>query len=167
MNTKLNDIVAAKILTIIPHPHAAKLKICTVNTGTENLQIVCGAANARSGMMTVLAKIGSTTPHGMFIKESDLRGVISQGMLCSPLELKVSQEQGIVDLPPSIKEGTPLDQLKPEYLSSTPWYSYQLIEQFFWDEQQKKIYKKSLHHAKLVSETYLIDGTYKHRHYHS
>ncbi|WP_337982661.1 YtpR family tRNA-binding protein [Lysinibacillus sp. C5.1] len=84
------------------HPNADKLSICTVNVGEEMLQIVCGAPNVDAGQKVVVAKIGAVMPSGMLIKEGNLRGVDSFGMLCSARELAIPNapsEKGILILP--------------------------------------------------------------------
>ncbi|PJO41627.1 YtpR family tRNA-binding protein [Lysinibacillus xylanilyticus] len=84
------------------HPNADKLSICSVNVGEETLQIVCGAPNVEAGQKVVVAKIGAVMPSGMLIKEGNLRGVESYGMLCSARELAIPNapsEKGILVLP--------------------------------------------------------------------
>lgn len=71
------------------HPNADKLSICNVNVGDETLQIVCGAPNVEAGQKVVVAKIGAVMPSGLLIKEGNLRGVDSFGMLCSARELAI------------------------------------------------------------------------------
>ncbi|MEG0258891.1 MAG: DUF4479 domain-containing protein [Lysinibacillus sp.] len=94
------------------HPNADKLNICTVNVGEETLQIVCGAPNVEAGQNVVVAKIGAVMPSGMLIKEGNLRGVDSFGMLCSARELAIPNapsEKGILVLDASTKVGTPFE----------------------------------------------------------
>ncbi|RZI46345.1 phenylalanine--tRNA ligase subunit beta [Rickettsiales endosymbiont of Peranema trichophorum] len=82
------QFLVGHILEAVEHPEASKLKVCKVNDGTKTLQIVCGAHNARPGINVVLAPIGTIIPsNGMKIKASKIRGVESQGMLCSAEEL--------------------------------------------------------------------------------
>ncbi len=91
----------AQILEAVPHPDADKLRVCQVNTGVETLQIVCGAANARAGINVVLAPVGSVIPtNDMRIKASKIRGVDSNGMLCSAAELGLGEGgDGIIEMP--------------------------------------------------------------------
>jgi phenylalanyl-tRNA synthetase beta chain len=105
---ELAPFIVAEILEANPHPDATKLQVCRVNNGTEELQIVCGAPNARAGIKVVLAPIGSTIPaHGLVIKASKIRGVESNGMLCSARELVVGDdESGIIELPASAIPGS-------------------------------------------------------------
>lgn len=83
------------------HPNADKLNICKVDVGTETLQIVCGAPNVEQGQKVVVAKVGTVMPSGLVIKDANLRGVDSFGMICSARELDLpnaSQEKGILVL---------------------------------------------------------------------
>ncbi|MGX0502543.1 tRNA-binding protein [Staphylococcus epidermidis] len=83
------------------HPNADKLSVLNVNVGTEKLQIVCGAPNVESGQKVVVAKVGAVMPSGMVIKDAQLRGVDSSGMICSMKELNlpnVPKEKGIMVL---------------------------------------------------------------------
>jgi len=91
------------------HPNADKLSVCTVNVGEEILQIVCGAPNVEVGQKVVVAKIGAVMPSGMLIKEGNLRGVDSHGMLCSARELAIPNapsEKGILVLPKDAEIGS-------------------------------------------------------------
>lgn len=90
------------------HPNADKLSICKVNVGNETLQIVCGAPNVEAGQKVVVAKIGAVMPSGLLIKEGNLRGVDSFGMLCSARELAIPdapQEKGILVLEDNAEVG--------------------------------------------------------------
>lgn len=69
------------------HPNADKLSVCKVNVGEETLQIVCGAPNVDQGQKVVVAKVGAVMPSGLVIKDAELRGVPSSGMICSAKEL--------------------------------------------------------------------------------
>ena len=100
----LKEFIIAEITHAELHPDADKLQVCSVNTGTETLQIVCGARNARAGIKVVLASVGTLIPAGDFkIKKSAIRGVESCGMMCSYEEigLEASEEDnnGIIELP--------------------------------------------------------------------
>jgi len=95
-----SGVVVAEITSATPHPQADKLRVCTVSAGGPELQIVCGAANARAGLRTALATVGARLPDGTVIKAAKLRGVESQGMLCSARELALLEAgEGIVELP--------------------------------------------------------------------
>ena len=83
----LSNLVVGKILKIEKHPNADKLVICTIDTGDEELTIVTGAKNVFEGAIVPVAKVGAKLAKGMEIKDSELRGVASHGMLCSLGEL--------------------------------------------------------------------------------
>lgn len=92
------------------HPNADKLNICKVDIGTETLQIVCGAPNVDAGQKVVVAKVGAVMPSGMIIKDAELRGVPSSGMICSAKELALPnapQEKGILVLEDKYEVGQP------------------------------------------------------------
>lgn len=91
------------------HPNADKLNVCRVSVGTEELQIVCGAPNVEQGQKVVVAKVGAVMPSGMLIKDAELRGVPSSGMICSAKELALPdapQEKGILVLPEDAEVGS-------------------------------------------------------------
>jgi len=107
---KLAGFKVAKVLTAAPHPNADKLQVLTVDAGTsEPLQVVCGAPNARAGMVGVLGLAGAIVPGGGFeLKKSAIRGVESNGMMCSVRELELGDEHdGIIELPQDAPVGTP------------------------------------------------------------
>lgn len=161
-------IVSAKIISISKHPNASKLKICEVDTGTEKVSVICGASNAREGMITILAPVGSQTPKGLEINISDLRGVLSHGMLCSPSDLGIYSEKGIIDLPPDTPLGKVFSEISPKELSSTPWFQYKLVEQHYENSSHKIAIKLEDFDPKLdglVSETYWHNGQYHYRHF--
>lgn len=92
------------------HPNADKLSVCKVDVGEETLQIVCGAPNIDSGQKVVVAKVGAVMPSGMLIKDAELRGVASSGMICSAKELDLPdapQEKGILVLEDNAQVGKP------------------------------------------------------------
>jgi len=97
---ELKDFEVAHILKTSPHPSADKLQICEVESAKGVLQIVCGASNARANLKVVLANVGTIIPNGNFkIKESEIRGIKSLGMLCSEEELLISDSSsGIIEL---------------------------------------------------------------------
>ncbi|MCB2081425.1 MAG: phenylalanine--tRNA ligase subunit beta, partial [Rickettsiales bacterium] len=110
---ELAPFTIAEITEAGPHPDANKLQICRVHTGKETLQIVCGAPNARAGLKVVLAPVGTTIPaNGLVIKQAKIRGVESNGMLCSATELGIGEDSaGIVELPTDAVVGTPFAPL--------------------------------------------------------
>jgi phenylalanyl-tRNA synthetase beta chain len=95
------------------HPNADKLKVCIVDTGTEKVQVVCGAPNARTGMKGVFAPAGTHIPGtGMDLKKGVIRGEESNGMLCSEREMGLSDEhEGIIDLPEDAPVGAPFAEV--------------------------------------------------------
>ena len=105
--------VVGEVLTCEKHPDADKLKVTTVNVGEETLQIVCGPPNVEAGQKVVVALSGAMMPSGLLIKPSKLRGVDSNGMLCSKRELGLPQEEvrGILVLDEDTKAGTKLKEL--------------------------------------------------------
>lgn len=96
-----DHVVVAAVMATKPHPQADKLTLCEVDAGTgEHLHIVCGASNVRPGLKVALAMIGAQLPGDIQIKESQLRGQLSQGMLCSVAELGLEDSSdGIMELP--------------------------------------------------------------------
>ena len=96
-------IVFGKVLECVKHPDADKLNICQVDIGTSTRQIVCGASNVRAGLEVMVATIGAVMPDGMQIKPVKLRGVESEGMICSAGEVGLEDiGKGIVELDSSI-----------------------------------------------------------------
>jgi len=94
----LKGVVVGEILAVERHPNADKLTVCTVDTGKQKLQVVCGAPNARVGMKAPLATVG-TVLGKLEIKKSNLRGVDSEGMLCSARELGLSEDHsGLLEI---------------------------------------------------------------------
>lgn len=81
--------VVGHVLTKEKHPNADKLNVCSVDVGTETLQIVCGAVNIAVGQKVVVAKVGAVMPSGMIIRDAELRGTASSGMICSASELSL------------------------------------------------------------------------------
>jgi len=97
---EFTGVVVSEITDCQPHPNADKLQICRVNDGQNDLQIVCGAPNARTGIKVPLAQVGAVLPGDFKIKKSKLRGEESAGMLCSEVELGLSEEgSGLMELP--------------------------------------------------------------------
>jgi phenylalanyl-tRNA synthetase beta chain len=102
-SSELDSFIVAKILKIEKHPDADKLRVCDVDTGSgELIKVVCGAPNAKEGLLTIYAPPGAVVPKNqMKLAVSKIRGVTSYGMLCSEFELNLSNESdGITELPP-------------------------------------------------------------------
>src|SRR5512137_2448331 len=105
----LPGVIVGHVVERVKHPNADTLSVCTVDTGTEKVQVVCGAPNARAGMKAPLAMIGAKLPGGLEIRKAKLRGVESSGMLCSARELGLSDESsGLFELPAALQTGAPL-----------------------------------------------------------
>ena len=110
---KLAGFRVAKVLTAARHPDADKLQVLTVDTGEgAPLQVVCGAPNARAGLVGVLGLPGAVVPaNGMVLKVAAVRGVESNGMMCSTRELELGEDHdGIIELADDAPIGTPFAQ---------------------------------------------------------
>ena len=111
-------IVVGQVVTRDQHPNADKLSLCKVSDGSQELQIVCGATNFQAGDKVALATLGTAMPveegeKPFVIKEGKIRGELSQGMMCSGRELKLSDDhEGILILP----EDAPLGRAFGEHL---------------------------------------------------
>jgi phenylalanyl-tRNA synthetase beta chain len=105
----LAPFTVAKILSAEQHPNADRLRVCQVETVDGMKEIVCGAPNARAGLTTIYAPIGAYVPGlGVTLIEKPVRGVVSNGMLCSAAELEQpGDSDGILDLPGQLQVGTP------------------------------------------------------------
>lgn len=103
---KLKDFTIARVLEAEPHPNADKLRVCKVDTGSGIVQVVCGAPNARKGLIGVFAAPGTHVPGiNVTLGKATIRGVESAGMLCSERELELSTEHaGIIELPERMKK---------------------------------------------------------------
>ena len=116
-NTAPNGIIVAEILERKPHPDTDKLSVCKVQTGKEELQVVCGAPNCDAGKKVALAPVGTVlkdkeSEKTFKIKKSKLRGVESYGMLCSTAELGLDQDHsGIMELPKDAPAGEPISHV--------------------------------------------------------
>jgi phenylalanyl-tRNA synthetase beta chain len=105
--TELQDVKIAKILTADRHPNADRLQVCEVEVGDEIKTIVCGAPNARAGLVTAVALPGCVLPGDFKIKKGKIRGQVSEGMLCSTKELGLADDaSGIMELDADFVSGT-------------------------------------------------------------
>src|SRR4030081_3179486 len=112
---KIDKVIVAQITASSQHPNADRLTVCAVDdaSGTKR-QIVCGAKNYKVGDKVPLALPGAKLPNGLEIKKSKLRGVDSEGMLCSAIELGVGEDaSGLLILSPEAKIGVPISDLFP------------------------------------------------------
>ncbi len=107
---KLKAFTVARVISAAKHPNADKLQVCQVETALGTLEIVCGAPNARAGLVTAFAPIGTYIPgSGITLEAKPVRGVVSNGMLCSGAELELDTDaDGIFELDAEFKVGTPL-----------------------------------------------------------
>src|ERR1700712_5661912 len=110
---RLAAFSVARIVEARQHPNADRLQVCQVDTRDGRLEIVCGAPNARAGLTTIFAPIGAYVPGlGVTLVEKPVRGVVSNGMLCSASELEqVSDLDGILELPDDLAVGTPASEV--------------------------------------------------------
>jgi phenylalanyl-tRNA synthetase beta chain len=122
-----SGVVVGEVLESGPHPDAEKLSACQVTTdGSNRLQIICGAKNVRAGLKVAVAMVGAHLPNGMTINRAKLRGLESNGMLCSARELGLGDEHdGIMELPDlaelnqDLREALDLDDVMLE-VNATP-----------------------------------------------
>ena len=106
-NSVYKDFKVAKIISTKKHPNADRLQLCLVDIGEEKIEVVCGAKNAREGLTTIYAPVGSTIPDSGFkLKKAKIRGIESSGMLCSKKELRLGEDsEGIAELSNNLKPG--------------------------------------------------------------
>jgi phenylalanyl-tRNA synthetase beta chain len=112
---KIDKVIVSQITASSRHPNADRLTVCEVDdaSGTKR-QIVCGATNYKVGDKVPLALPGTKLPNGTEIRKSKLRGVESEGMLCSPIELGLGEDaSGLLILSPEAKIGAPISDLFP------------------------------------------------------
>ena len=102
-----SGVVTGHVLTVEKHPNADRLSLCVVEVGSEKYSVVCGAKNVAAGQKIALARVGAVLPGGFKIERSKIRGVESQGMICSRKELGLGEDgDGIWVLDP----GSPVGQ---------------------------------------------------------
>lgn len=111
----VDNVIAAEITHSARHPDADRLSVCDVNDGTGiSRRIVCGATNYQPGDKVPLALPGAVLPNGLKIRSSKLRGIESEGMLCSAIELGLGTDAaGLLILSPSVRVGTPIREIFP------------------------------------------------------
>lgn len=106
------QVKVAQIKSLRPHPEADKLNLVTFDFGgKETKEVVCGAPNVREGLKIPYAPLGTTLPNGMTLEPKKIRGILSDGMLCSETELGLGEgNSGIMELPEDAKIGTPMGE---------------------------------------------------------
>jgi phenylalanyl-tRNA synthetase beta chain len=111
----IDNVVVSQITASSRHPNADRLTVCEVDDGSgTKRQIVCGATNYKPGDKVPVALPGAKLPNGTEIRKSKLRGIESEGMLCSPIELGVGEEaSGLLILSPDARVGAPIGDLFP------------------------------------------------------
>lgn len=161
-----------EVIEITPHPESSKLKICKVSDQITQTTIVCGASNLKINMYTILAPVHSKLPSGLEIKEQSLRGINSNGMLCSAKDLGISKETGLIDLPKIFKLGEAFANIPIEYLSSVPWHTFKEVESFWLDPQNESVHILRPDQEfkpdvtwKLISKTYFDSSKYLYRNF--
>ena len=112
-SARLKPFSVARIVEAVQHPNADRLRVCQVDTADGRKEIVCGAPNARAGLTTIYAPLGAYIPgSGVTLEARPVRGVVSNGMLCSAKELEVAEEgDGILELPDTLTVGEPAAQV--------------------------------------------------------
>jgi len=111
LGRSLEEVVAARVLSVRAHPEANTLWLCDVEAGRGAVQVVCGAPNVRAGMMTSMALPGTTLPGGVEVKETRIRGEVSVGMLLAEDEMGLTDDHtGVMVLPEYLSAGTPVAQ---------------------------------------------------------
>ena len=109
LGRSLEEVVAARVLSVRAHPKADTLWLCDVEAGRGAVQVVCGAPNLRVGMMTPMALPGTKLPGGVEVKESRIRGEASVGMLLAEDEMGLTEDHsGVMVIPESLSPGTPV-----------------------------------------------------------
>ncbi|MGI9234693.1 MAG: phenylalanine--tRNA ligase subunit beta [Woeseiaceae bacterium] len=108
----ISEVVIAEVVEFEKHPDADRLSVCKVSDGGgEIVDVVCGAPNVKKGMKSPLAKPGVRLPNGLKLRRSKIRGVVSNGMLCSAAELGLGEDSdGIIELPADAPVGSGLDE---------------------------------------------------------
>jgi len=116
-----SEVFVGHVTGVRPHPNADRLRLCVVNTGSEELEVVCGAPNVAAGQNICFAKVGANiynthTERHEVLEAAKIRGVESQGMICSAVELGLGDDHsGIIELP----EDAPVGALLDDYLGDT------------------------------------------------
>ena len=112
ISAQFQGVQVGRVLSVEKHPNADRLSLCKVESGEKNYQVVCGAPNVREGLLVPLAVPGAVLPGGFKIKKTKLRGVDSEGMICSSKELELSDDSaGIMELPGDLTSGADFSEV--------------------------------------------------------
>ncbi|MDQ1481093.1 MAG: phenylalanyl-tRNA synthetase beta chain, partial [Actinomycetota bacterium] len=104
---EIGGVVVARILEVMPHPDADRIRLADVDAGNGPVRVVCGAPNIQAGMLVPFAQVGAYLPGDFKIERRKIRGQVSEGMLCSPRELGLGDDHdGILELPADAALGT-------------------------------------------------------------
>jgi phenylalanyl-tRNA synthetase beta chain len=104
---EINGVIVARILEVVPHPDADRIRLADIEFGDGELRVVCGAPNIEPGMVVPFAPVGAVLPGDFKIEKRKIRGVVSEGMLCSARELGLGDDHsGIISLPADAPLGT-------------------------------------------------------------
>jgi phenylalanyl-tRNA synthetase beta chain len=108
----LDGVVVGEVLEVKQHPDADRLSVCKVSTGKgKAIEVVCGAPNVVAGMKSPFAPVGTNLPNGVKLRKAKIRGVVSNGMLCSAIELGLGEESdGIIELAADATTGQALTE---------------------------------------------------------
>src|SRR5436189_443787 len=110
----LRDVLVARVLEVKQHPNADRLSLCQVDAGNGVVEVVCGAPNVAAGKLYPFAPVGATLPGGLKLERRKIRGIESNGMLCSAKELGLGADQaGILELDTQAPPGTPFLEAIP------------------------------------------------------
>jgi phenylalanyl-tRNA synthetase beta chain len=119
LNKHFESIVTSRIRDVQPHPNAEKLTLVDLDTGSEKLRVVCGATNHKKGDIVALARVGTRFSHDFTVRKAKIRGIESNGMLCSERELGLSDDHsGIMILPENTAIGQPLTEVFPNWVDT-------------------------------------------------
>lgn len=107
----METVLVGRVLEVQPHPNADRLSLCSVDLGGSTVPIVCGAPNVRPDLLVPVAEPGTLFPDGTVLNKSVIRGVASEGMICSEVELALGEDHsGIIELSPDAEVGSPLNR---------------------------------------------------------
>lgn len=119
LNEHFRSIVTSRVLDVQPHPNAEKLTLVDLDTGSKKIKVVCGATNHKKGDIVALAQVGTNFSDDFTVRKAKIRGIESNGMLCSERELGLSDDHsGIMILPEDTAIGHPLSEVFPNWVDT-------------------------------------------------